>query len=149
MKFPLFKSPRNILLSHVERLKRVVTLKKSTDRQNAALFESELYDLARKHKYLSHLRIAVFILVYASVLSTIAVQLPVFGYVARTITAVAGLVGIGLLSLVLLLITFRMRQLWDRMILVYTHVVAIYEKNNTGLYSAAELARNDEAEKTK
>jgi hypothetical protein len=147
MKPTLFKSPRDILLSHVERLKRVVTLKSKNDKQNAQLFEGELRQLARRHKLMAQVRVAVFVLLYASVLSTAAAQLPYLTYFTQKIAAIAGIVGVGILSLILLGLTFRMRQLWDRMVLVYTHVVAIYEKNNKGLYSEAELARTGEEHK--
>lgn len=135
----LITNSRSILLSHVDRLKRVVTLKNKNDKQNAQFFEAELSKLAKKHLVLSRLRILVFALIYASVVSAFVSGLPVLGDVAQTITLVGGIFGVGFLGLVALWITWRRNQFWDRMILLYGHIVAIYEKNNKGLYHLEDL----------
>lgn len=135
----LFTSSRGILLTHIERLKTVVTLRSKNDKKNAAFFERDLYKIAARHKTLSRLRGATFVLLYASVLSTALSDLPVLSDVATSITAIAGVVGVGVLGALALFLTWRMNRLWNRMLLLYGHIVAIYEKNNAGLYTAEEL----------
>lgn len=135
----LFTTSRGILLSHVEQLKTVVTLRKGNDKENAAFFEADLYKLASRHKAIGRVRIVVFVLLYASVVSTFVSELPLLGPVTQTITVLAGVFGVGLLGLLTLFLTWHMNRLWNRMLLLYGHLVAIYEKNNNSVYTSAHL----------
>jgi hypothetical protein len=109
-----------------------VIIRRSVDQENVARLETELASLARRHKTLSWVRITVFVFLYASVLSNFA--LPALTDIVKTFTLVANLVGVGILSLAALYLTWRLAQLWNRMVVIGSNVIAIYEKHNVDVY---------------
>ena len=139
----IFRSSRQVLIDHLARLRSSVTLRTRYDRDNAAALERKLMSLEKQHKIYTRARIFVFILLYASVASAIGAFSQLLGEVVGTITAIGGILGAGALSLIALVLTWQLAQLWNRMVIVYSHLVAIYEKNNRGGYSGDDLKRDD------
>ena len=134
----LFKSSRDVLLEHVDQVKRLVKLK-TVDAKNASVLEQRLAKAATRHKFLGKLRIVSAILLYASVLSTFSSHLPILSEVLQTIVEIAGILGVGVLSLSTLYLSYRMREIYNRMVIYYSHLIAIYEKNNKNIYTDAVL----------
>jgi hypothetical protein len=125
------------LLDHLLHVKTVVALKNSVDRANAELLESELDRWGKRYTVLSRVRVVVFILLYASILSTISV--PILSDVVQSLVTITGLVGVGVLSLLVLYVSYLMRETFNKMLVLYSHVVAMYEKNNKFTYSLEHL----------
>lgn len=121
---------REFLLNHIESIRQLVTVRSDADTRRLAALEDELALLARRHKTLSSVRIVVFVFLYASVLSNFA--LPAVTQIVQTFTLVANLLGVGILSLAALYLTWRLGQLWNRMMVVGSNVITIYEKHNNG-----------------
>jgi hypothetical protein len=140
----LFTSSRKLMLEHLGRLKAVVRLQSANDRKNAARLETDLDKVVKRHALLSRIRIAIFVLLYASVVSTLVSGLPLLSDVLQSITAIGGLLGVGVLGLVALWLTWRLNRLWDHMVLLYAHLIAIYEKNNKGAYTADDFPVEEE-----
>ncbi len=135
----IFRSSRQVLLEHLAELRTKVQLKKKYDRENASALEVQLNKYATRHATLGRVRIFVFVLLYASLVSTLGSISHILGEVINTITYIGSIVGVGILSLIALYITWRMSNIWNRMLIIHSHLVAIYEKNNKGTYSGADL----------
>ncbi len=129
----IFISSRDFLLDHLAAVRSSVTVKNKADAANLELLRQELETLAKRHARLSLLRNATFVLLYASLLSNLA--LPALDFVIRKFTLVANLLGAGILSLLALYLTWRLGQLWNRMAIVGSHSLAIYEKHNKSVYA--------------
>jgi hypothetical protein len=129
----LYKTGKKALFAHLDRVRSLVTLKSKNDKENAALLEAELIELSERHSTLSRFRLIVFILLYASVASTISIGFPVLTEIAKTIAYLGSIAGAGILSILALYLTWRMNMLWQHMLVTYSHVIVIYEKNNKGL----------------
>jgi hypothetical protein len=97
------------------------------DRARLSDLERELATLARRHKTLSWVRGVVFVLLYASILSNLA--LPALAPLVKTVTLLANLIGASILALIALYLTWRLGHLWNRMVVLGAHVIAIYEKH--------------------
>lgn len=123
---------RDFLLNHITAMRQNVTVRREADRANLVLLETELDTLVKRHKTLSHIRIVVFAFLYASILSNFA--LPALTDIVKTFTLIANLVGVGILSIAALYLTWRLAQLWNRMTVIGAHVIAIYEKHNVDVY---------------
>ena len=129
----VFLTSRDFLLNHIATIREKVTVRRVVDRENLVLLENELTALVKRHKTLSYVRIVVFAFLYASVVSNFA--LPAFTDIVKTFTLIANLVGVGILSLTALYLTWRLNQLWNRMTVIGAHVIAIYEKHNIDVYA--------------
>jgi len=125
---------REFLLNHIASMRERVIVPLAEDRDNLAQLEAELRSLAARHKTLSYIRVSVFVLLYASIASNFA--LPALSILVETFTLIASLVGAGILSLVALYLTWRLGQLLDRMMIIGSHVIAIYEKHSGAVYPA-------------
>jgi len=127
-----FISSPSFLRQYVASLSGGTVVRSKVDLGNLRVLEAELAELAKKHARLGRLRMATFVLLYASVLSNFA--LPALSAVVETFTLVANLVGVGILSVLALYLTWRLATLWNRMTVVGSHIIAIYEKHNKGSY---------------
>ena len=95
-----FRSSKDILLDHLAQVERAVALKQKNDANNAKLLRVELEKFAKRHSALSRLRLIVFVLLYASILSAFSV--PILSDVVQTLVTITGVVGVGILSLLAL-----------------------------------------------
>jgi hypothetical protein len=120
-------------------MKHVVELKSKVDAENAQRLETELDKVATRHLTLSRVRVVVFVLLYASIISTVGSALPILRDVVQTIAYITGVVGVSVLSILAFYMTYRIRQLYDHMVILYSHLVAIYEKHNKKVYSSSDL----------
>lgn len=126
----VFRSSRDFLIEHVAVVRATVVVKSAPDRRNITVLERELNAAAKRHKTLSIARIVCFALIYASVLA----QLPLVGKVLGELSAITGFFGVGVFSLLALYLTYRISILWNEMVVVYGHTIAIYEKHNRSEY---------------
>lgn len=129
----LFKTGRKALAEHLTSIRSTVSVKNKTDAANIATLELELSELDVQHTTLNRWRALVFILLYASVVSTISAGLPVLGEIAQTIAYIGGFAGVGVLSILVLYLTWRINQVWQHMLIIYGHLIAIYEKHNKAI----------------
>ena len=123
---------RDFLLDHVAAVRASVAVKSKADRENLRVLEADLAALARRHTTLARLRVFVFVCLYATIVSNLA--LPVVSAIVEPFMLITNLLGLGIFSLTALYLTWRLGQLWDRMGVVGSHVLAIYEKHNRDVY---------------
>lgn len=126
----LFKTGRKALAEHLASVRSAVVVKSKTDAQNSATLEMEISELGDWHSTLNRWRAFVFVLLYASVVSTLSSGLPILSEIVQTVAYIGGFVGVGLLSILALYLTWRINQVWQHMLILYGHLIAIYEKHN-------------------
>lgn len=53
--------------------------------------------------------------------------------IAKTIAYMGSIAGAGILSIIVLYLTWRINQVWQHTLIIYGHLIAIYEKHNKAL----------------
>jgi hypothetical protein len=129
----VFQHPREFLAERLARAKANTNVTSEQDAQRIREITVSFQQRYTKHRTLSRIRIVVFILIYASVLSSFA--LPVLAEVADVVTIITNVIGVGVFTLVALYLTWRLGHLWNQLSVLGSELFAIYEKhqNQVGL----------------